>query len=152
MNFSINKEKLQNLLIEHQKVVPVRTTLPVLSCVLIEAQNNKTTFIATDLEQTIISSLDMEIQQEGKTAIPCARFVEIVSALPSGALEVTTTKDQEIEISSTQGVYKIVGKDPLEFPETPKLQQEQQIKIKGNELLDIINNTLYAVSKDDLKP
>ena len=45
-----------------------------------------------------------------------------------------------------------MGKEPTEYPETPQLKKEQQIKLKGKEFLDIINNTLFAVSKDDLKP
>ena len=44
-----------------------------------------------------------------------------------------------------------MGKEPSEYPETPSLEKTHEVKIKGNELIDIINNTLYAVSKDDFK-
>ena len=80
------------------------------------------------------------------------RFIEIISALQSGALEISSNENNEIEISSPKGVYKIMGKEPSEYPETPSLEKTHEVKIKGNELIDIINNTLYAVSKDDLKP
>lgn len=152
MKFRTTKEKLFSALNETNKIIPIRTTLPILSCVLIEAKNERVILTATDLEQTVISKIDAEIPLEGTIAVPGGRFIEIISALPSGAIEITVSDNKEIEISSPKGVYKIMGKEPLEYPETPNLEKQQEIKIKGSELLDIINNTLYAVSKDDLKP
>ena len=55
-------------------------------------------------------------------------------------------------INSTKGVYKITGKEPGEFPSVPEREKKQEITLKGEELLEIINKTLYATSKDDLKP
>ena len=152
MNFTTTKEALFKALNETNQVIPIRTTLPVLSCVLVRAFENKITLIATDLEQTILSTLKGSVLEEGETAIPCGRFLEIVAALPSEEIKLSVKEDQEIEINSSQGVYKIMGKDSGEFPETPKTEKKQEINLKGRELLDIINNTLYATSKDDLKP
>ena len=152
MKFRTTKEKLFSALSETNKIIPLRTTLPILSCVLVEAKENKIKLTATDLEQTIITKIEAETPKEGLLAVPGNRFMEIISALPSGAIEITATEDKEIEISSPKGTYKIMGKEPTEYPETPQLKKEQQIKLKGKEFLDIINNTLFAVSKDDLKP
>ena len=152
MKFRTTKEKLFTALSETNKIIPIRTTLPILSCVLIKTKKDKIILTATDLEQTIITEVLSEIPQEGSIAVPGNRFMEIIAALPSGPIEITCNEDKEIEISSPKGIYKIMGKEPSEYPEAPQLNSEQQINIKGNELLDIINNTLYAVSKDDLKP
>lgn len=152
MKFRTTKEVLFSALNETNKIIPLRTTLPILSCVLIETKNNQIILTASDLEQTIITKIDAEVPEEGAVAVPGNRLLEIVSALPAGPLEISATEEKEVEISSPKGVYKIRGKEPTEYPETPKLNQEQKIKLKGRELLEIINNTLYAVSKDDLKP
>jgi DNA polymerase-3 subunit beta len=152
MKFRTTKEKLFSALNETNKIIPIRTTLPILSCVLIKTDKNKVVLTATDLEQTVITEIQSEIPEEGSIAVPGNRLMEIVAALPSGPIEIICKEDKEIEISSPKGVYKIMGKEPSEYPETPQLNSEQQIEIKGSELLDIINNTLYAVSKDDLKP
>jgi len=152
LNFSIQKNTLQNVLLEHSKVVPLRTTLPILSCVVLIIKEKKLTLKTTDLEQTIISNTKIENSKQGEVAIPLAKFLEIVSAISEETIKISVDSNFLIEINSKQGTYRITGRETTEFPETPKLQQEQQIKIKGNELLDIINNTLYAVSKDDLKP
>ena len=138
---------------ETNKVIPVRTTLPILSCVLIKAENEKLTLTSTDLEQTITTTLQSKTIQEGQVAVPNGKLLEIVSALPNnGEINVLIKEDFEIEINSSKGVYKIVGKDPSEYPETPKINQNQHLSLEGKELLDIIGSTLYAVSKDDLKP
>ena len=153
MNFITSKEKIFNALNETNKVIPVRTTLPILSCVLIKARESELTLTSTDLEQSIKVSLKGKIIKPGEVAVPNGKLLEIVSALPQkGEINFLIKEDFEIIINSSQGVYKIIGKDPSEYPETPKLNKEQQLVIQGQELLSIINNTLYAVSKDDLKP
>ena len=60
MNFSIQKNKLQKALNEHSKVVPIRTTLPILSCAEFLVTKNILTITTTDLDQTIISSIKIE--------------------------------------------------------------------------------------------
>jgi len=153
MNFITSKEKLFLALNETNKVIPIRTTLPILGCVLIKAEQEKLTLTSTDLEQTIVARLESKNIKTGEVAVPCGKLLEIVSALPNtGEINVLVKEDFEIEINSSKGIYKIIGKDPSEYPETPKVNKQQQISLQGQELLDIINSTLYAVSKDDLKP
>ena len=81
MNFSIQKNTLQNILLEHSKVVPLRTTLPILSCVVLIIKEKNLTLKTTDLEQTIISNIKIENSKQGEVAIPLAKFLEIVSAI-----------------------------------------------------------------------
>ena len=152
MKFRTTKEKIFSALSETNKIIPIRTTLPILSCVLVEVKKDKVVLTATDLEQTIITKIEADTITQGSIAVPGNRFIEIISALQSGALEISSNENHEIEISSPKGIYKIMGKEPSEYPETPSLEKTHEVKIKGNELIDIINNTLYAVSKDDLKP
>ncbi len=153
MNFITSKESLFAALNETNKVIPIRTTLPILGCVLIKSNDEKLTLTSTDLEQTITTNLNSKNIQNGEVAVPCGKLLEIIGALPNtGEINVLVKDGFEIEINSSQGTYKIIGKDPAEYPEPPQIEQQQKILLDGQELLDIINNTLYAVSKDDLKP
>ena len=59
MKFSIQKETLLSLLNEHSKVIPLRTTLPILSCAYIKVEKNKTIIKTSNLDQTIISKTEI---------------------------------------------------------------------------------------------
>ncbi|MDC1050970.1 DNA polymerase III subunit beta [Candidatus Marinimicrobia bacterium] len=152
MKFSINKDILQNLLLEHQKVVPLRTTLPILSCVFFKVQNQRLIIKTTDLEQTIISSTSVKDEKEGLVCVPMNKLSEIVSALPSEEIRVTINEDFLVEINSNQGTYKITGKDSEEFPDNAPPQTKETIEMPGKDFAEIINKTIFATSKDDLKP
>ena len=58
MKFNTSKNNLIKALLENSKVVPTRTTLPILGCVLIKAEQEKLTLTSTDLEQTIVARLE----------------------------------------------------------------------------------------------
>jgi len=152
LNFSINKKNLYEALVEHNKVVPMRTTLPVLSCVVFVVKKNNLILKTSDLEQTIISNQKIEVGEEGSIAIPISKLLEIVSILKDEGLKFSANKEGLIEINSSQGVYKITGKNPEDFPETPSPQTKQTITVSGEDFVNIIDKTGYAASKDDLKP
>ena len=152
MKFSINKETLQELLLEHQKVVPLRTTLPVLSCLFLNIKNKKLTLKTTDLEQTIISLTKITGEENGTVCIPMNKLCEIITALPNEEIRISVNKDLLLEINSNQGTYKITGRNADEFPESTAPQTKETLEIKGKDFVDIIEKTSFATSKDDLKP
>ena len=152
MKFSINKNILQNLLLEHQKVVPIRTTLPVLSCAFLKITKQILTIKTTDLEQTIISTTEVKDEKEGVVCVPMNKLCEIVSALPNEEIRININEDFLIEINSNQGVYKITGRDPKEFPNNPPPKTKETIEMPGKDFADIIEKTTFATSRDDLKP
>ena len=137
---------------EHQKVVPLRTTLPVLSCAYLSIKKNILIIKTTDLEQTIFSKNTINNFKEGSVCIPMARFTEIISALPNEDITINSNEDNLIEIKNSHGVYKITGRDTKEFPETSEQGKSDNLKLLGKDFLNIINKTGYATSKDDLKP
>lgn len=152
MKFSIEKEDLLSLLIEHNKVVPIRTTLPILSSAFFGVKKNNLKIKTTNLDQTIISTTKITDEEEGSVAIPMQKLVEIVSALPNEEIRINTNEDFLIEINSKSGTYKLTGRATEEFPETTSQTTRGKISLPGKTLLDIINKTAYAASKNDLKP
>tara|TARA_Y100001970_G_scaffold118585_1_gene147159 strand:+ start:169 stop:1278 length:1110 start_codon:yes stop_codon:yes gene_type:complete len=152
LKFSIDKNIIQNLLIEHHKVVPIRTTLPILSTAFFCIEKNTLTIKTTDLEQTITSETTIEDEQKGSACIPMGKLHEIVSAMPEDKISFSVNEDFLVELNNKQGAYKITGRSPEEFPEDSKLETAEKIKLKGDILYNIIEATAYATSKDDLKP
>tara|TARA_Y100001970_G_scaffold278355_1_gene383924 strand:- start:1661 stop:2770 length:1110 start_codon:yes stop_codon:yes gene_type:complete len=153
MKFSTSKNELQEALQKLSKATPLRSTLPILSCILIKATNEKTTLIATDLELTIDIKLSVSIEEEGSAAVPLKQLYDITNEFPDGTrITISIDSKNKIEISTLSGSYDLMGKQMEEFPTTPKIDETKKIKLSGKTLKELISSTLFAVSKDDLKP
>jgi len=152
MKFSTSKKELQRALQKLSKAIPTRTTLPILSCVLIKATNEKTTFKTTDLEITIDVEISVSIEEEGSAAVPLKQLYDITNELPETRITIIVNNKNKIEIRTNSGSYDLMGKQKEEFPSTPKIEETKKIKIPGKTFRNIIESTLFAVSKDDLKP
>ena len=152
MKFSTSKKELQAALQKLSKATPTRTTLPILNCVLITATNKKTTIRATDLEITINLEISVSIEEEGSAAVPLKQLYDITNELPETRITIIVDNRNKIEIKTNAGSYDLMGKQKEEFPATPKVDETKKINIQGKNLKKIIDSTLFAVSKDDLKP
>jgi len=152
MKFSTTKNELQKALQKLSKATPVRSTLPILSCVLISATNDKTTLRSTDLELTIEIEILVSIEEEGSAAIPLKQLYDITNELQETRITITVDNRNKVKIETKTGSYDLMGKPKEEFPATPKTDEKKKINILGDVFKEIINSTLFAVSKDDLKP
>ena len=88
MKFSINKSELQNAISIVLKGVSTRSTLPVLSGILIEAAGDKIILQATDLELSIQYSAAALVEEDGKAVLPGKLFSDIVKNLPDASVHV----------------------------------------------------------------
>jgi len=152
MKFSTSKKELQQALQKLSKATPVRSTLPILSCVLIKATNKKTTLISTDLELTVSLEISVSIEEEGSAAVPLKQLYDITNELPETRITIIVDSKNKIEIKTNSGSYDLMGKQKEEFPAIPKVEDAKKISISGDVFRNIIDSTLFAVSKDDLKP
>ena len=152
MKFSTSKTELQQALQKLSKASPTRSTLPILGCVLIESKEDKTTLRSTDLELTIQSEIPSSLEQPGVAALPLKTLLDITNELPEARLTIAVDEKQRTTIETDLGKYDLMAKPPEEFPETPDPKATQKIKIPGQILKDLINTTIFAVSKDELKP
>ena len=86
MKFSIEKDQILEALQKVQSIVGQRTTLPILSNVLLEAGNGKLTLTTTDMEVSVRTAIEADIDEEGATTLPARRFFSICRDLPSLSL------------------------------------------------------------------
>jgi DNA polymerase-3 subunit beta len=151
MKFAVTRgiilDNVQNLL----SVVPTRTTLPVLSNILLETDTNKLKIAATDLDVSMIATLPVRVIGKGAITIPAKTFVEIIRESPETEIEVSST-DTRVEIKIEKGNYKLSGLPKDEFPKLPEVKKALQIKIPGNDLARMIRKTIFAVSTDETRP
>ena len=153
MKFSTSKNELQSALQKLSKATPSRSTLPILNSVLIDVSEEETTIKSTDLEITVIVKLPASIESVGSVAAPLQMLSNITNELPDETrVNFNVDVENKINITTEYGDYNIVGKPADEFPNTPTLETEKQIKMEAGVLKEIINKTVFAVSRDDLKP
>ena len=152
MKISTSKTELQSALQKLSKATPTRSTLPILTSVLFDAQEDGTVLRTTDLEIAIVVSLPASLEETGSCAIPIQPLVEITNALPETRITISIDDSNRIKMSTEIGEYDLSGKPSEEFPALPDVDNRKAAGIKGSILSEIIKTNLFAVSQDELKP
>lgn len=151
MKFSVPKGELLESVQDLLSVVPTRTTLPILSNILLETDSNNLKIAATDLDISMITTLPVRVTEKGAITVPAKTFIEIIRESPETEIEVSST-DTRVEIKIDKGVYKLSGLPKDEFPKIPEAKKALQIKIPGKEIAKMIRKTIFAISADETRP
>ncbi|UCE23814.1 MAG: DNA polymerase III subunit beta [Candidatus Zixiibacteriota bacterium] len=151
MKFSLAKSKLANYLQYILQVVPSKSTLPILTNVLIEALENKIKISATDLDISITASIDCKVSKKGSACIPAKILFDIIKELPESEINFEATA-QRVEIKIPNGSYKIASVPSDEFPKLPAVNTKKEIQINAEHLVTMIRRTTFASSDDETRP
>jgi len=149
MKFKVEKEPLLTAIQTVQNVVTPKAALPILSNILIETQQNKLRLTATDLDLGITCLIPVNIQEVGAITIPAKRFNDIIRELPVKEVNITTKKNNQINIETDLCHFKIMGLAPEEFPKLPEFKDKETIKIEQAILKQMLTLTCFAVSSDE---
>lgn len=129
------------------------TVLPILENFLFEIKDNLLTISATDLQTSMVTSLQIEAKEEGRVAMPSKILIETLKTLPDQPVAFSVdTKTLAIEISAGDGKYKLSGENADDFPKIPVVDNGSTVSIGTAVLSEAINKTIFAVSNDELRP
>lgn len=129
------------------------TVLPILENFLFEIKDNILTISATDLQTSMVTTLQIEAKEEGRVAMPSKILIETLKTLPDQPVAFSVdTKTLAIEISAGDGKYKLSGENADDFPKIPVVENISTVNIAAPILLEAINKTIFAVSNDELRP
>ena len=151
MKFRISKEAFLDGLQKVQHVVSSRTTLPILSNVLLVAKDGRLQFTTTDLDVGITGSVEAQIEKEGATTLPAKRLVSIIRELPASEVEVSVDAKNHASIRCGPSFFKIIGLGEAEFPPLPDFEGAKVFKIPQVTLRDGLKKTSYAISTDETR-
>ncbi len=152
MKFEIQQEILQKALDVIANVVPSKTTLPILTCVLMEANEGSLTLSATNLDVSITTTTDkVDIKDQGKIAIPADKFVSFVRTLRSGTVKFAQ-KGEKINLSCGSARMTQVTMNVEEYPALKELEEVNGLDMEAALLTEMINETSYSVSRDETRP
>ena len=109
MKFTITREQLQEGLAAVAAAVPTKTTLPVLSNVLLEATKQGLKLSGTDLDIAVGTSVAADVDAEGAVTLPAKKLVDIARELPAGPVRVTAAGEARVSIESGRSKFKLLG-------------------------------------------
>ena len=132
-------------------VVPTRTTMPILSTVLMSAKDKDIYFSATDLDISVRSKVEGEVKEEGAIAAPARKVAEIVKSL-SGKDVSLAVDGEKLTIQCGKSRFVVNGRKSEDFPKLPKQESRVTVKMDPELLSRLIQKTVYAVSTDLTRP
>lgn len=149
MKLVLVKEKFLAGLQTVQNVISSRSTLPVLSNILIKATDGKLTLAATDLDTGIRTEVEAKIDKAGSITLPAKKLFTIVRDLPADELVFESDGKQHATIKSGSFSTKLLGIAEDDFPPFPSSQGQKVFKIDQKIFKEMLKSTSYAVSTDE---
>jgi DNA polymerase-3 subunit beta len=149
MNLTIAKEQLLLGLQAVQNIVGTRTTLPILSNVLLRAEGNRLELTATDLDVTITSSVEATVKKPGATTLPVKKLFGIARELSTAEIEMEADDKSVCALRSGPSFFKIRGLGAEEFPPLPKFKEEKKVALPQEKMRGMLRRTSFAMSTDE---
>jgi len=151
MQFTVTRQNLHQGLAAVSASIPSKTTLPVLSNILLETDGDGVWMSGTDLDVSIRVKVPAEVKESGSLTAPGKKLQEITRELPDHPVEISTRGDQ-IELSCGHARFKLSRLPADEFPSLPAVGLDAGISVGGKDLQSLIHHTAFAVSTEESRP
>ena len=148
MNLSVNQEDLLNLIGKTQNIVEKRTTMPILSHILLEAKDGYLKVYVTDLEISLTNKIKVEVIEEGKVVVDSKKFYQIIKEFQNSTVKLIR-KGEKLQISYLKTRINIVSLKIEEYPTFPLTHSNNPFYIQSTVLKEMIEKTIYSVSSNE---
>lgn len=152
MEFKVNSKVLEKLLAKIIPAVPSRTPMPILENFLVEIRDGLMTVSATDMEISLRSSLNVPSEEDIKMVIPAKLFYDIIRSLGDTQIKFETESNSKLRIQTDKGMYNISYSPSDDYPDIPEVSKEKEVIMNGQDLKKMIEQTSFAMSKEDMRP
>ncbi|TAF76429.1 MAG: DNA polymerase III subunit beta [Bacteroidetes bacterium] len=153
MKFIISSSTLLKQLTSVSGVIATNPLVPILENFLFEIEKEKLTITASDLQTTIITTINVESKESGNVCVPAKILLDTLRNLPEQP--VTFSIDESsyvITIRSNNGNYKLSGENATDFPKVPAIKNASKVDVTSELLTKALANTIFATSTEDLRP
>ena len=153
MKFNVNQQDLQQALSYCQGVIEKRSTLPILSNVLLDASNSQLTITATDLDVIFIHQIkNIEVIEDGKTTTTSSIMYDIVRKFSSGKkINISLSDASKLQLESDKSIFNLNCISPSEFPLTDENFNDNEFSINSKNLLKLLNKCKFSISNDETR-
>ncbi|NFF60843.1 DNA polymerase III subunit beta [Clostridium botulinum] len=152
MKFTCAKNKLQEAISIAQKAVTGKSPMPILQGIHLSAKNNELTLIGSDIDLSIETKIQAEVQEEGSIVVDSKIFGEIIRKLPNSSIHINTTENNSIEIVCEKSKFDLIHMDAEEFPNLPSINENIIFSIPEKVLKNMIKGTIFAIAQDETRP
>jgi DNA polymerase-3 subunit beta len=151
MKLTVEKDVLLEALQKVQSIVGQRSTLPILSNVLLKAKGDTVSLTTTDMEVCVRTGAPAEISEPGGTTLPARRFFNICRELPGGQVEIEVDAKDVTTIRCGPSFFKLVGLSEEEFPPLPEFEESNVYTVNQDVFKDMLQKVVYASSTDETR-
>lgn len=153
MKFIISSAVLLKQLNALRGVVPNNPVIPILENFLFDITEDTLTITASDLQTSIIATMDIEAESATSVAVPAKMLIETLRNLPEQPVSISIDEETfSVEVSSGNGRYKLAGENAEDYPRPTEVDGTDQVEVASEVLSSAIAYTLFAVSNDEMKP
>jgi len=153
MKLSVSQQHLTHGLGMVSRAVAPRSTLPVLSNILVASDEGRLRLSATNLELTITTWIGAKIEEEGAITVPARTFSDLISALPNDNVHLSlNARTQTLNVRCGTSNTDIKGIDAQEFPPIPIADLRASLNLKASDFKEMIQQVAFSASTDDARP
>lgn len=152
MKITCDKQKLNEAVLNVQRAVSTKSSVPALEGILIRTEESSVQLCGYDLELGITTTIDCTVEEKGSIVLSARLFGDIVRKLPAAAVTINSDEKQVTTIVSGEAEFSIVGIPAEEYPELPSVSGETSLKLQSGALRSMIRQTIFAVADNDAKP
>ncbi len=149
MRFECNRTKMEESINIVLKAIPVRTTMPVLECMVVKAVNGVITLTTNDMNLGIETSFDADVAEDGIVLVNAKMLSDVVRKFDSDEFHFAADDEYRITLTSGSSKFHLSGIDSDEFPMLPQMDKNHKITISQMTLRDMINQTIFSISKNE---
>jgi DNA polymerase-3 subunit beta len=151
MKLSITRQNLQTGLGAVTATIPSKTTLPVLSNILIRADGDELHLAGTDLDISVSLSVDADVEEAGAVTVPAKKLSDIARELDDAPVHLSADGDQ-IQLECGKSRFKLFGLAEDEFPSFPDVDFAESWRVSAGGLQQLIGHTAFAASTEESRP
>lgn len=149
MKFKINQDHFSNGLQQVLNVVATRSTMPILSNVLIEASDGHISLTTTNLDLGIRCRIKAEVEEPGGITLPVRKLATIVRELPQSDIFIETGNNNQAKITSGGSLFRIMGISIEEFPPLPTFENRHVFELSQEDIVGMLKSVSYGQSTDE---
>jgi len=151
MKFKVSKSALLEGLQTVQNVVSIRSTLPILSNVLLTGEKGKLWLTTSDLDVTVRCGIEADVSKFGASTLPARRLASIIRELPDSTIDVEVDDRDIAVVNCGSSFFKIIGLSEDEFPPVPKTDGKLCYEMDQGVLREMLRKCSYAASTDETR-